>query len=65
LRTTIMAIAPRNRIMVETARAAGASAKFAGSGGAVIGTYDSERVYNTLAERLGALGCTVFKPEIV
>jgi glucuronokinase len=65
LRTTIMAIAPRNRLMVETARAAGASAKFAGSGGAVIGTYPSERVYEQLAERLGALGCTVFKPEIV
>jgi glucuronokinase len=65
LRTTIMAIAPRNRIMVETARAAGASAKFAGSGGAIIGTYGSEAVYQTLVERLGALGCTVFKPEIV
>jgi glucuronokinase len=65
LRTTIMAIAPRNKVMVETARAAGASAKFAGSGGTIIGTYESESVFEKLAERLGALGCTVFKPEIV
>jgi glucuronokinase len=65
LRTTIMAIAPRNRVMVETARGAGASAKFAGSGGAIIGSYPNEGVFESLREKLGALGCHVFKPEIV
>ena len=64
LRTTVMAIAPRNREMVETARACGASAKFAGSGGAIIGTYEGEAMFKALRERLGALGCEVFKPEL-
>lgn len=64
LRTTIMEIAPRNRAMVETARAAGASAKFAGSGGAIIGTFANEAMYRALREKLVALGCEVFKPEV-
>ncbi len=64
LRTTLMAIAPRNRAMVEAARACGASAKFAGSGGAIIGTYDGEAMFQELRERLAAFGCEVFKPEL-
>jgi len=39
LRRTIMPIAPENLRMVEVARATGASAKFAGSGGAIVGLY--------------------------
>ena len=31
--------------MVETARRCGASAKFAGSGGAILGTYDGEAMF--------------------
>ncbi|MFO7536254.1 MAG: GHMP kinase [Kiritimatiellia bacterium] len=65
LRTTIMDISSRNRTMVQVARATGASAKFAGSGGAIIGTYPDESVFGVLCEKLGALGCEVFKPEIV
>ncbi len=64
LRTTIMAIAPRNKAMVEAARSTGASAKFAGSGGAIIGSYENESVYRALCSKLGSLGCVVFKPEI-
>src|ERR1035437_6998890 len=37
LRRTIMNIAPENQRMIDVAREAGASAKFAGSGGAVVG----------------------------
>ena len=37
LRRTIMPIAPENHRMVEAARSTGASAKFAGSGGAICG----------------------------
>ena len=59
------AIQARNREMVETARSTGASAKFAGSGGAIIGTYEDEGVFKALRERLCALGCEVFKPEII
>jgi len=64
LRATLMPIAPRNKAMVETARACGATAKFAGSGGAIIGTYDGEAMFQRLRERLSAIGCHVFQPEL-
>jgi glucuronokinase len=64
LRRTIMNIAPENLRMVETARSIGASAKFAGSGGAIVGLYHGERQYEKLVEALSAIGCTVLKPII-
>jgi len=45
--------------MVETARSCGASAKFAGSGGAIVGTYDGADMLATLTEKLGAIGSRV------
>jgi glucuronokinase len=50
--------------MVEVARRCGASAKFAGSGGAIIGTYQDEKMYEELCTQLAAIGSRVFKPEI-
>jgi glucuronokinase len=50
--------------MVETARAAGATAKFTGSGGAIVGTYPDETVYQRLVDTLSPLGMEVFKPII-
>jgi glucuronokinase len=50
--------------MVEAARRAGASAKFCGSGGAIIGTYSSEAVYERLCRELRKLECHVFKPRV-
>ncbi len=50
--------------MVETARSCGASAKFAGSGGAVIGIYHGEKMFDALSEKLGAMGSRVIKPEV-
>jgi glucuronokinase len=50
--------------MVETARACGASAKFTGSGGAIIGIYQGESMYAALSQALGALGSRVIKPEL-
>jgi glucuronokinase len=49
---------------VETARAAGASAKFAGSGGAILGTYPDEATFRRLEESLGAIGCRVLEVEV-
>jgi len=51
--------------MVETARACGASAKFAGSGGAIIGTYPSDEVLQAVRTRLGAQGCRTIVPAVV
>lgn len=50
--------------MVMTARDCGASAKFAGSGGAIIGTYDGEEMFEQLRTALGRIGSLVIKPEI-
>lgn len=53
-----------NRRMVDTARRVGASAKFTGSGGAIIGTYEDEAMYQALEHDLGQIGCAVLRPEI-
>jgi glucuronokinase len=47
--------------LVETARGAGASAKFAGSGGAILGTYRDDATFGALEEACGAIGCRVEK----
>jgi glucuronokinase len=50
--------------MVEVARQAGASANFAGSGGAIVGVYKDEATFQTLEQALGGIGCRVVKPFI-
>lgn len=45
--------------MVEIARSVGASAKFAGSGGAIVGTYTDDEMLTRLNQQLGAIGCRV------
>lgn len=64
LRCTIMHIAPENHRMVETARKVGASAKFAGSGGAIVGLYQDGRHYQKLSDALAEIRCTVIRPII-
>lgn len=64
LRRTIMDLAPGHIRMVETARSVGASAKFAGSGGAIVGTYEGEKMFAALKRTLGAMGCEVFRLEV-
>ena len=64
LRRKIMPIAPENLRMVEVARSTGASAKFAGSGGAICGLYHSGRQYQELVDALAAIRCTVLRPLI-
>lgn len=50
--------------MIERARRIGATAKFAGSGGAIVGTYDDEAMFQTLQKELAQIHCVVFKPTI-
>src|SRR5204863_6830354 len=64
LRRTIMNVAPENLRMVEVARSTGASAKFAGSGGAIIGLYKDGRQYQDLVDALYNIRCTVLRPLI-
>lgn len=64
LRRSIMSVAPENLRMVEAARATGASAKFAGSGGAICGLYRDGRHYQQLVDALATLHCNVLRPII-
>ncbi|MEN6625788.1 MAG: GHMP kinase [Candidatus Sumerlaeia bacterium] len=64
LRRSIIPISAANIKMVETARACGASAKFAGSGGAIVGVYPDEAAYEKLTRELTAIGCRVIKPKL-
>jgi glucuronokinase len=64
IRKTIMPIALENQRMIDVARSTGASAKFAGSGGAICGVYHSEEQYEKLVEALGEIKCSVLKPTI-
>lgn len=50
--------------MVDTARQCGASAHFSGSGGAIIGTYQGESMFQELCTRLADRGSRVIKPQI-
>lgn len=65
LRASLIDISPGNRTLVQIARDHGASAKFAGSGGAVIGAYDGDpdRLAK-LTEAYKAFGASVITPQI-
>lgn len=64
LRDRIFDVAEANRKMVHTARKVGCSAKFAGSGGAIVGTYDDEAQFNRLEVAMAATGCSTIKPQL-
>lgn len=65
IRRSVMNISKKNLLMVETARKTGASAKFTGSGGAIIGTYPDGNSLEELKVRLGEVGVDVIIPQIV
>jgi glucuronokinase len=50
--------------MVELAREIGASAKFAGSGGSIIGTYQDKEMFERLKQAFESEGCAVIIPII-
>ena len=64
LRDKIFHVAEENKRMVMTARKSGASAKFAGSGGAIVGTYEDEAQFERLKSDLAAIGTVTLKPTI-
>lgn len=63
-RRKIYRMSEENIQMVETARRLGASAKFTGSGGAIVGTYRNEQMFNQLKKKLRRLKIKVLKPKI-
>lgn len=65
LRHSLIPISKGNIDMIELARSAGASAKFTGSGGALIGIYENEIMFSKLKNILNSNDIEVIKPNIV
>ncbi len=65
LRCKIMNISDSNMEMVKVARDCGASAKFSGSGGAIIGMYDDDEMLRKLIVNLKNINARVIKPYII
>lgn len=63
-RMKIYDIDPSSIQMVQEARSVGASAKFTGSGGAIVGTYTDEAMFKALKKKLGTLKVKTIKPRI-
>jgi glucuronokinase len=63
-RRKIYRISEDNLRMVDTARSVGASAKFTGSGGAIVGLYSDDKMFDRLKQSLGKLKIKVIKPKI-
>lgn len=64
LRCSITQISKANLNMVKMARSVGASAKFTGSGGAIIGTYTDEVMYQDLKALLKSENIAILRPQI-
>lgn len=64
VRREVCELDPRHERMVDVARGAGASATFAGSGGAIVGVCEGAGTWERLQASLAACGCTVIQPHI-
>ncbi|MEZ6066798.1 MAG: hypothetical protein R3B90_14085 [Planctomycetaceae bacterium] len=64
-RRSIMKLNADHVAMIEAARSTGCSAKFAGSGGAIVGVCPDDATFAKLKRRLGELGCNVIRPTIL
>ena len=65
LRSKIYRISDGNMEMIRTARQAGATASFAGSGGAIVGAYTDQAMFETLTDAMKSIGVAVIKPRIL
>ncbi|MCE7992375.1 MAG: GHMP kinase [Roseivirga sp.] len=65
LRQSICAISRNNLEMIDIARSEGASAKFTGSGGAIIGVFESQDMYERLKASFLEKDIQIFEPTIV
>ncbi len=63
-RASLYDVGDGNRDLVETARRVGASAKFAGSGGAIVGIYDDDTMFARLEKAFASKGVRVIRPDI-
>ncbi len=65
LRASLYDVGNGNRRMVDIAREFGASAKFAGSGGAIVGLLEDVEAYTVMEKKFAEEGVRVLRPKIV
>jgi glucuronokinase len=65
VRNELTKLQPQQVALVQLARQSGASAKFCGSGGAIIGMYQDQTTLDRLKTDLGANGVNILLPNIV
>ncbi|MDR2761868.1 MAG: hypothetical protein LBB88_04650 [Planctomycetaceae bacterium] len=63
LRRSICQLPPEHILMVETARSCGVSAKFAGSGGAIVGICPDKNTFQKLNEKMESIGCKTIEVD--
>ncbi len=63
-RKSIYNLDPRQVRLVDVARSAGAHAQFTGSGGAIVGIYKDDEMYERIVKALQTENAVVFKPKI-
>ena len=63
-RKEIFPISNENLEIIKRARDLGASAKFTGSGGCIIGIYEDENMYEKLEKSFTKNDSVIFKPKI-
>ena len=63
-RADVCKISEENKKMIEAARSVGASAKFTGSGGAIIGTFEDDAMLDKLRAKLEELKIRVIRPTV-
>jgi glucuronokinase len=64
LRASIVGISDRNWQLVNAARNCGVSAKFCGSGGAIVGICEDEALLRALATEMAGIGAEVVRPVV-
>ncbi len=65
LRASIVGISKHNWRLVNTARNLGVSAKFCGSGGAIVGICEDDALFDQLRTELATIGATVVRPLVI
>lgn len=65
LRAKLYRISEGNLEMIDTARRVGATSNFAGSGGAVAGTYKDDDMFDRLCREMEKFGVAVIRPQII
>jgi glucuronokinase len=64
-RARLVALDPANVEMVELARKHGVCAKYAGSGGSIVGICQQDEVFEQLQLAFRKIGCVVVRPQVV